>query len=100
MRVKQVARQAPDDPDDEAPLFEAMGHPLRVAIRNELRKESPLPILELRRRVSASYEEIDTRTTKFHLFRMQTAGVVRVEQREDRDLVELVLDVSATAMKP
>ena len=83
------------NPDEEAPLFEAMAHPFRVAIRNELRKENGLQVAELRRRVSASYEEIDTRNIQFHLFRMQTVGVVRVEKVEGKDVATLVKDVSA-----
>ena len=86
-----------DDPDEEAPLFEAMAHPFRVAIRNELRKENGLTIAELRRRVSAGYEEIDTRNIQFHLFRMQTTGVVRVEKSEKKDVVTLVKDLSLVA---
>lgn len=84
------------DPDEEAPLFEAMAHPFRVAIRNELRKQNGLQVAELRRRVSASYEEIDTRNIQFHLFRMQTAGVVRVEKVEGKDVATLVKDISVT----
>ena len=91
-----MTRKVSADPDDEAPLFEAMAHPFRVAIRNELRKENPLTILELRRRVSANYEEIDTRNIQFHLFRMQMAGVVEAFKMEGRDAVRLVRDVSVT----
>lgn len=92
--VVSVARsKVSDDPDEEAPLFEAMAHPFRIAIRNELRKENGLTIAELRRRVSESYEEIDTRNIQFHLFRMQTTGVVRVEKVEKKDVVTLVKDV-------
>lgn len=89
-----MVRKASDDPDEEAPLFEAMAHPFRVAIRNELRKENPLTILELRRRVSANYEEIDTRNIQFHLFRMQVAGVVSVSRDGSKDVVTLVKDIS------
>lgn len=89
-----MTRKVSADPDDEAPLFEAMAHPFRVAIRNELRKENPLTILELRRRVSASYEEIDTRNIQFHLFRMQVAGAVEVYKEDGRDAVRLLRDVA------
>lgn len=96
-----MARKAPDDPDQEAALFEAMAHPFRVAIRNELRKESPLTILELRKRVSESYEEVDTRNLQFHLMRMQTvARVVEVYREGGRDSVRLLRDLSVNEKAP
>lgn len=88
-----MAKKASDDPDHESQLFEAMAHPVRVAIRNELRKENPLTIAELRRRVSSARGEIDTRNIQFHLFRMQIAGVVHVAKNDGRDVVRLMRDV-------
>ena len=86
--------KTPNTPDEEAPLFEAMAHPFRVAIRNELRKENGLTIAELRRRVSAAYEEIDTRNIQFHLFRLQMMGVVATRKEGKKERVDLVLDLS------
>ncbi len=89
-RLHEVARHA----RAHDPLFEAMAHPFRVAIRNVLRKENGLTIAELRRCVSANYEEIDTRNIQFHLFRMQMNGVVSVAKAEKKEIVTLVRDIS------
>ena len=88
-----MARKLSDDPDELAPYFEALAHPFRVAILNELRKEPTMPIAELRRRVAANYEEIDTRNIQFHLFRMQLAGVIETTREEGQAVARLRMDV-------
>lgn len=95
-QVFKMARRDKDDPDELAPLFEAFAHPFRVAILNELRAEPKMSVMELRKRVAANYEAIDTRNIQFHLFRMQIAGVVRVAREEGRDVVTLLKNVELT----
>ena len=91
-----MARKLSDDPDQLAPYFEALAHPFRVAILNELRKEPMMPIAELRRRVAANYEEIDTRNIQFHLFRMQLAGVIETTREDGQAVARLLKDVKLT----
>lgn len=88
---------AADDPEDYdaiATLADAIAHPIRVAILNVLRKEKRISLADLRRAASAAYVEFDTRNAQFHLYKMQAAGVVKVEREGGRDFVHLVRDVT------
>jgi hypothetical protein len=51
-------------------------------------------LAELRRAVSEAHREVDTRTMKFHLRRMETAGLVDVRRGPEGEVVVLLRDVS------
>lgn len=78
--------------DEAAAIYDALGHPIRLAILRALQKESPLALADLRRSVSALYVEVDTRNVQFHLYKMQAAGLVRSERVSGREVVALVRD--------
>ena len=83
----------PQEVDALAALHDGLAHPLRVCILHVLRKEKRMLGTELRKRVSEMYVPIDARNLQFHLFKMQTAGLVSVRKEANRDMVELVRDV-------
>lgn len=80
-----------------AALHDGLGHPTRVAMLLALRKKHELTSAELRRAVSASYSEIDTRRLQFHLYKMQAAGIVTVRAAGRGDTITLVRDITLKA---
>jgi DNA-binding transcriptional ArsR family regulator len=81
------------DLDQAAAIYDALGHPIRLAILRALQKEKTLPLAELRKRVSDLYIEVDTRNVQFHLYKMQSAGVVASERAGGREMLTLKKDV-------
>lgn len=98
--VSPLAKSFLDDPDELAALIEGVSHPFRVAILNELRAEHKLSFGELRRRVAASYENLDFRALQFHLFKMQMAGIVEIRREEREGMVTLLRDVRVAIANP
>lgn len=98
--VSSLAKTFLDDPDELAALVEGVSHPFRVAILNELRAEHKLSFGELRRRVAASYENLDFRALQFHLFKMQMAGIVEIGKEDGEGVVTLLRDVRVTVAHP
>jgi DNA-binding transcriptional ArsR family regulator len=92
-------------PDAERPLEEAallhegLAHPARVAVLRELRAAKRLPLAELRRRVSAAWRAVDTRTLHDHVQKMHVAGIVDLRREQGQDVAVLVRDV-ALRVKP
>lgn len=79
--------------DEAAAIYDALGHPIRLAILRALQKEKSLPLAELRKRVTDLYIEVDTRNVQFHLYKMQMARVVQSERVGGREIVSLLTDV-------
>src|SRR5438093_13387887 len=78
-------------PAKAAELHEGLAHPARVAAMRALREHGPMPLSELRRRVSEAVGgELDTRSMQFHASRMERAGLVDV----GKDRVALLRDVT------
>lgn len=78
-------------PAEAAALHEGLAHPARVAAMRVLREHGPMPLSELRRRVSEMVgSDLDTRSMQFHAARMERAGLVDV----GKDRVALLRDVT------
>lgn len=82
-----------------AGLLDGLAHPFRVTIYRVLKEDGPLPIADLRRRVAEEYARLDASNLLFHLFRMQSSGIVVVRKEQGKDIARLVLDV-AVRTKP
>lgn len=81
------------DLDEAAAIYDALGHPIRLAILRALQKEKSLPLAELRKHVSKLYIEVDTRNVQFHLYKLQVARIVESTRVEGRENVRLMRDV-------
>lgn len=83
-----------DDVDELATLYEGLSHPVRVAAYQVLLENGRTPLADLRREVSKKWIEIDTRNLQFHLYKMQVAGIVRVEREAGREVAQLAKEVT------
>src|SRR5438477_12710913 len=95
VRAYSVATLDADlSPEEAAAFHEGLAHPARVAAMRTLREDGPLPLAELRRRVSEALgSELDTRTMQFHAARMERAGLVDVGKDDVRLLRDVTLRV-------
>lgn len=87
------------DLDQAAAIYDALGHPIRLAILRALQKEKTLPLAELRKRVSDLYIEVDTRNVQFHLYKMQMAELVKSERIGGRESISLLRNVGINVRK-
>ena len=55
--------------------------------------------IELRKEISDMYIPVDARNLQFHLYKMQSAGLVRVSKEGRNDVVELENDVTLKVKK-
>ena len=83
-------------PEVAAALHEGLAHPARVATMRALRQEKALAPAALRAHLAQQGILVDATTMRFHLRKMQRAGLVDV----GRDAVRLVRDVSLKLRLP
>lgn len=81
------------DIDELADLFDALGHGVRLAMLEILRKEKRMTLADLRTAVAEQYEPITGGNAQFHVMTMARGGIVKVEREGGRDVVTLVRDV-------
>jgi DNA-binding transcriptional ArsR family regulator len=89
-----VSLDADLTPAEAAALHEGLAHPARVAATRALRAGGPMAMADLRRAVSAAHREVDARTMRFHVRRMEVAGLVDVRREAGGDVVVLLRDVA------
>lgn len=82
-----------------ANLADGIAHPVRVCILYVLRREKKIRGVELRKEISEMYVPVDARNLQFHLYKMQSAGLVRVSKEGRNDVVELECDVTLKVKK-
>lgn len=89
--AKSTTQQA--EVEELAGLLDGLAHPFRAAIYRVLKREGAMPVAELRRQVGEEYASLDARNLLFHLFKMQSSGIVSVRKEQGRDVARLVLEV-------
>ena len=98
MRVTTI--EPPMDIDEGADLLDALGHSVRLAMLEILRKEKRMTLADLRTAVADKFEPLTGGNAQFHVTKMARGGIVKVEREGGRDVVTLVRDVKVRVVKP
>jgi len=79
---------------------EGLGHYFRVAIARILRDKGEIPVIKLIEEIEKRYNiRISYANIRGHLFKMQSAGLIEIYEKDNLRYVKLVEDIEIIRLK-